>query len=59
MRESSGYQYILDEGQVEHAQRVVLRLGRKNLGAAGKAILDRMIDRVSEVASWDDLLETR
>jgi hypothetical protein len=71
MRESTTYQYILDEGRIEHAQQVIIRLGRKRFGAPGKDIeiavkgvtdlhrLDRMIDRLSEAASWEELLQTR
>lgn len=71
MRESSTYQYILEEGRTEEARKVVLRLGRKYLGAPRKAIqtafegitdlerLERMIDRAADASSWDDLLQTR
>ena len=71
MRESSTYQYILDEGRLEEAQKLLLRIGRKRLGSPGKAIegrvkeitelerLERMSDRLLNASSWDDLIETR
>ena len=79
MRESSGYQLILDEGREEgrvqgelrHARKMVLRLGRQKFGAptpeveaAVQAIadldrLDRMSDRLFNAATWQDLLATR
>ncbi len=58
------------KGRAEEARKLLLRLGRKHLGepeatveAAVRAItdLDRlelMAERVSEVASWQDLLQT-
>lgn len=71
MRESSGYQFILDEGRTVQAQQDLILLGRKRFGAPGKAIenalkgitdldrLKRMMNRVLEASSWDELLETR
>jgi hypothetical protein len=71
MRESSTYQHILDEGRAEEARKLVLRLGRRTLGASGKTVsnalqgitdldrLERMVERAHNASSWDDLLETR
>jgi len=72
MRESAGYQIILDEGQLAALQRTVLRLGRKRFGPPTadvesqiKAIdiddldrLDRMVDALDQVKSWDELLQS-
>jgi hypothetical protein len=70
MKESDTYQAILDEGRAEGIQRVLLRQGQRRLGAPGEAVkvalqgiedlerLERMADRVHEVASWQDLLAT-
>ena len=70
MRESSGYQYILDEGRIEEAQKILLRMGRQRFGPASDAVkttllgttdlerLERMADRLLQVSSWQELLET-
>ena len=70
MRESSTYQMILDEGRIEGVQRVLIRQGKKKLGDPDEAVrraltaitdldrLDRLIDRVLEVSTWDELLQT-
>jgi hypothetical protein len=70
MRESTTYQFILDEGRAEGSQRVLLRQGRKRFGepdAATQALLravtdldrlDRMAERILEVSSWQELLQT-
>ena len=69
MHESVTYQAIIDEGQVKHAHRVLLRLGRKRFGQPDKATqqaikaitdlkkLNRMVDRLLEVETWHDLLK--
>jgi hypothetical protein len=61
---------IIDEGKEEHAKALILRLGQKKFGPADGAIkaklaaiadverLDRQIDRISDAASWQDLLDT-
>jgi hypothetical protein len=70
MRESDTYQAILEEGRVEEARKILLRLGRPRLGEPGAALeatlqgvadperLERMIDRVHQAPSWQDLLQT-
>ncbi len=74
MRESTTYQYILDEGRAEgraeEARRFLLRLGRIQLGqpdsateAALQAIndaerLERMGERLLRVQSWQEVLDT-
>jgi hypothetical protein len=74
MRESNAYQEILDEGRVEgelrHARRILIRQGVRRLGVASPTVearlesitsldvLDALIDRVSDVETWDDLLST-
>ena len=72
MRESSTYQYILDEGRAEgqlrEARKIVLRQGRLRFGAptvedeaAVQAVtdlerLERMGDRMLTAAGWQELL---
>jgi predicted transposase YdaD len=74
MRESSTYQYILDEGRAEgstqEARRILLRVGRKRFGGADEAVqaalqaiadlerLERMSERLLDVTTWGELLET-
>ncbi len=70
MRESSSYQAILEEGGMEMAQKMILRLGRQKFGAPSDAILtavqaitdlqrlERISDRILTVSNWDELLAT-
>jgi hypothetical protein len=74
MRESDTYQAILEEGreegEVRGARWVLLRQGRKKLGepdeATQRALLaitdldriGRLSDRLPEVSSWQELLQT-
>jgi hypothetical protein len=70
MHESDTYQAILDEGEVRGLHRMLLRQGRKRFGdpdpatqAALTAITDldrlqRMAERLLDVAAWQDLLQT-
>ena len=74
MRESWAYQEILAEGEArgraDEARRVLLRLGSRRLGqpddAASTALaeladverVERMIERVLDATSWDDVLST-
>ncbi len=70
MRESTGYQYILDEGRAEGMQRLILRQGRRKFGEPDEDTrhallkindlerLERLDDRVQEASSWQELLET-
>jgi hypothetical protein len=69
MRESSTYQYILDEGRTEAAQRILLRLGRKRFGEPDESTrtvlkgitdpdrLEALTERLLDVTSWKELLE--
>ena len=72
MRESSTIQAFLEEGRVkglaEEARRIILRLGRKRLGAVDETVeaklneivdlerLEALTERVDQVSSWDELL---
>ena len=59
-----------EEGRAEEAQTLILRLGRKRFGLAtpetetalgsitDRSRLERMVDRILEVESWNDLLAT-
>jgi predicted transposase YdaD len=69
MRESTTYQYILDEGRIEGMRASLLRLGRQRFGSAADAEtavngitdlerLERMTDRVLRATDWQDLLAT-
>jgi hypothetical protein len=70
IEESSYYRHLFNIGRVKGAQEILLRLGQARLGEPGEAIraeilslrnhdeLNLLIDRLSEVASWDELLST-
>ncbi len=74
MRESTTYQFILEEGRLEGlaegTRHLLLRLARKYLGDPDattqttlKAIrdverLERMAERLADVTTWEDLLQT-
>jgi hypothetical protein len=70
MRDSDTYMAIIDEGQEEHAKKVILRLGGKRFGPPEEQTritvqgitdldrLERIIDRVLEASDWQDLLGT-
>ena len=70
MEESDTYLAILDEGRLDHARKVVLRLGQKKFGPAGDDVvtavkgiddlerLDRLIEGYTKVSSWHELLQT-
>jgi hypothetical protein len=70
MQESTTYQYILRQGAIQALQKAVMRQGRQHFGppneAAETAIngltdtprLERMLDRIHEASSWQDLLAT-
>jgi hypothetical protein len=69
MHESSTYQAILDEGALKHAREMVLRLGRKKFGPTSEDVvttvkgiedlerLERLLERILEVSSWQELLQ--
>jgi hypothetical protein len=70
--ELTGYDEDMLTGEVRHAKRAILRQGRRRFGEPGQDVeaaiaelgifecerLDRMLDRVSEAISWEDLLAT-
>lgn len=70
MRESDTYLAILEEGEEKHAHKTIQRQGQKRFGAPTEPLLtalqsitdvarlDRILDRVGEASSWDDLLNT-
>ncbi len=70
MRESTGYQAILDEGRVLALQRTLLRQGRIRFGPPSEAIeaalqgildgdrLERMTERLLTASNWQELLQT-
>jgi hypothetical protein len=70
MRDSDTYLAILEEGEELRARKDILRLGAKRFGAAdatiaarletitGLARLDRIVDRLLDATSWQDLLDT-
>jgi predicted transposase YdaD len=69
MEESVTYQAIVRKGRLSHAHQTLLRLGEKRFGPADDATmadlnaiddvqkLDKLIDRVLDVGSWQELLQ--
>jgi predicted transposase YdaD len=69
MQESTTYQAILEEGRVDHARKMVLRLGTRQFGPPQESVkaqlaaianvqrLDEMVDKVPSVSSWEKLFE--
>jgi predicted transposase YdaD len=70
MRESDTYMAILEEGQEKEAREIILRLGAKRFQPADDAVrtnlsaihdlerLHRLMDRLNEASTWQDLLDT-
>jgi hypothetical protein len=70
MEESATYQYILEQGATRAVRKLLLRQGQKRFGPPSEAIsaalatitdlerLERMSDRILEIASWQELLNT-
>ena len=70
IEESSYYRHLFNIGRVKAAQELLLRLGRARLGEPGEDIraeiqslrnhdeLNLLIDRLADVASWDEPLAT-
>lgn len=71
MEESDTYLAIIDEGREKNAKDTLLKQGSRRFGHASlaeesvlKALtdlerLDRMLDRIFDATSWQDLLDTR
>jgi len=69
MRESAGYQMILEEGEVHARHTLLLRLGRKRLGQPSANVentiksitdldrLDYLFDSLDQAKSWDELIQ--
>lgn len=67
MRESSTYQYILQEGRLEEARKLILKLGTKRFGPPGRTVellineidelerLEGVFERMPDATGWDDL----
>ena len=74
MRESAGYQMILEEGQQTAMLRTLYKLGRKRFGSPSPEVeaklkatydidyldrlLDRMIDSLDQARNWDEFLQS-
>jgi hypothetical protein len=72
VRESDTYMAIIDEGRLDEAKRILLRLGRKRFGPPTEAVeaflsafteddidrLEQLGERLLDVSSWQDLLDT-
>jgi hypothetical protein len=70
MKESVTYQAIVEEGEIQGAQKVLLRLGRKKFGVPTREVeeelhsivdLDRLnylCERLLDVSTWAELLTT-
>jgi hypothetical protein len=71
MRDSDTYLAILDEGAIAALKKVILRLGQKSLGVPAETVtatlaamedlehLERIVERIGDVKSWRELLETQ
>jgi hypothetical protein len=71
VRDSSGYQLILEEGREDEARKIQLRLGRVKFGDPGPEVeaavqavrdldrLERMSEQLLRVNTWKELLATR
>jgi hypothetical protein len=69
MEESVTYQEIVGKGRLSHAHQTLFRLGEKRFGPVDEATmadlnaiddvqkLDKLIDRILEVGSWQELLQ--
>ena len=70
MEESVFWQIVEEKGEVKGERNAVLRVGARRFGAVPPAVQERlaqisslptlqaMLDRVLDVASWDELLQT-
>ena len=70
MRESETYMAILEEGHLEEVKKLIVRLGRKSLGAPDETViatlsgmtdlerLERILERLEDVQDWQELLAT-
>ncbi len=70
MQESDTYLAILDEGELKHARKAVLRLGQKKFGPGGDDVvtavngiedlerLERLLERILDESSWQELLRS-
>jgi predicted transposase YdaD len=70
LKDSSFYEWIIDEGKVEQTRAMILRLGQQKLGPPDEAVstalkgitkldrLERILEHVFVAASWPDLLAT-
>jgi hypothetical protein len=70
MRESTAYQAILDEGRIEEARAMILRMGRIRFGPPGEQAeavlggisdldrLHRMGERLVQVGTWQEVIDT-
>jgi hypothetical protein len=71
VEESTTYQYIIEQGGLKEARKILLTLGTDKFGAPTKRVkaaiqgsedlprLERMAMRLLTANSWDELLETR
>jgi Domain of unknown function (DUF4351) len=69
MYESDTFLAILDEGELKHARKMVLRVGQKKFGPTSDAVvtavngiqdlerLERLQERILDVTSWQELLQ--
>jgi hypothetical protein len=71
VEDSTTYQYIIEQGEIKAARRILLRAGATKLGTPTKKVkaarqaledlprLERMVDRLLDAPStWSDVLET-
>ncbi len=70
MRESDTYMMILEEGHLEEAKKLLLRLGWRKFDAPDEGVksaidammdveqIERIVDRLFDAANWQELLDT-
>lgn len=68
--ESDTYLYILEQGELKAVRKFLLRLGRKRFGEDDENVrtalegitdlerLERLLERLLEVSTWQELLQT-
>ncbi len=70
MEESTTYQYIIEQGGLKTARKMLLKMGADKFGAPARNVkaairesedlprLERMMMHLLSAASWDEVLET-
>jgi hypothetical protein len=56
MKESSFYQGIVEEGRIEEAHRILLRVGKNRFGGPPTTDQQSVIDAINDAARLEDLV---